>query len=1468
MGLFKRIIVDKQEQPVTTKQKIATRLSQRDPIEKLNLMEHSFNALTHAGVQIVGQLLKLVESGEIRAIHGLRSTSILEIEVKLAQLEIADNSEVEANSNATPDQNDVPLSREVPVEKSSLIQPPPTQLHTDNQAVGEIEEQVKSSESPIISEGDANLDTMPDQNDAFLLQEDAPEEPSSPQHSPNPLIHTESQTVGEVTQHVESTEIQTTSEAEANIDTTPDQSAVSLSQEDSIERLSLTRHTLNLLKHTDIQTVGDLLQWFESGRLQTIPALGRISILEIEDELARMNPLDDIKGEANSGVTPDQNDVSFSQEDVAEETSLPQHSPNPPIHTESQTVEEDTHHVESAEIQTIVETEVNVDAIPDQNDISLSQEDAAEEPSLTEHSPNPSIHTESQTVREGTQHIESSELQTISEAEADTNETSDQKDVSLSQEDSTKKITLNRDALNRLKQTDVRTVGQLLQWVQSGKSQTIAEAEADTNETSDQKDVPLSREDSTEEPSLTEHSPNPLIDTDSQTIGEDTQQIESSEYHTTSEIEANTDATLSQDDVSLSREDSIEKLNLTEYSFNALTALGVQTVGEVLNLVESGKHRPISTLGRKFILEIERKLAQVKLLDDSETEANTDATLSKDDVSSSRKDLIEEPNLTQHSPNPPIHTESQTVGEVGQQVESTESPITSEAEANTNATPSRNDIYLSRGDTIEKLSLSQRTLNVLKNADIWMVGELLQLVELGRLRAIRGLGRKSISEIEKRLAQVRIHDNYAYLSKEDSIGQLNLRNRSFNAFTRIGIQTIGQVLKLVESGQLQTIPALGRKSILEIKTKLAQVKILNDSEVGANTDAIPDRNDGHLSLEDPIDWLYLTPRSFNMLMHANIQTIGELLQLVESNGLRIIRGLEQKSILEIKEKLIQAKFLNDSEIEANTDTIPWVVVRWQSELVMKQLSKGLLHEEAIIAETSIKDWLAGIETAESNRVYKVLATILSSSLNICEEVEFFLNQIPGQYLMTVLLAEHGLEPKNLRETGDEIGISRERVRQIRRGIKDKATSIINLKTRPDLLRMQSALFIARDLGLDITYEQWTQRIRSSGLIGNWTSQDYAGTDAVEAMIAICNLLTDCKIPCLQMPKNLQYAVQFAAEGKPNVPAKMLHAVDTLPDQAKRLIDRHTKFSGGVYARWLSQEMEIELEEVTNILQGLGYKALSKGWFTSHQISYSDVFHRCLRQMFQYCGRLGIEDICAGIRYGISRSGSSVPAYLAGKDTDGSVFPVPPPDVMAEILRTGSYQSEDELYYWEGTYDEKLSKGEIIIMNCLEQIGPVLHHSELVHAFIERELSLPALSATLNSSPLFDKVESGLYKLRGKEVTHQDIERAKAAGKPQSLRPEIEYDTDGNIIVRVTLSAIAVGSGTILCERFPDLSGADWECYVGSERAGELNAVENEFRRLKKPFELLNCQPGERVKFTFNTWERRVTIEKEEGNAEN
>ena len=451
---------------------------------------------------------------------------------------------------------------------------------------------------------------------------------------------------------------------------------------------------------------------------------------------------------------------------------------------------------------------------------------------------------------------------------------------------------------------------------------------------------------------------------------------------------------------------------------------------------------------------------------------------------------------------------------------------------------------LSEEDSIEELHLTNRSFNALSGARVRTIGEVRQLVESRQLTSIRGLGKKSILEIKESLAQAKIHDvseveahtyvtpdrNAASFSKEDRIEKLDLSVRSFNALTNAGCQTIGEVLQLVDSGQLGRIRALGRKSISEIKGELAQVKFTEDLGIEANTDTTLNQNYILISLKDSIEALNLTTDSLRALARADIRTVENLLQFVEFGDLQTVREIGTQCILEIANMLplmkiqdnpevaswtpsdvwrwLVSKILRDSEVEsiARRDEIPKRVVEWQLQFVSKQLSRGLLHEDAEIAGKSIREWGEATETTESNQAYQVLSTILSGSINICEEIEHFLSYFPGQNCMAILLFRYGPEPKTLRQTGVELGVSRERVRQLENEIKNKTISISGLKSRPALLRMQSALLIARDLGLDITYENWTQRIRSSGLVGDWTIQDYAGTDPIEAMIAIANLL--------------------------------------------------------------------------------------------------------------------------------------------------------------------------------------------------------------------------------------------------------------------------------------------------------------------------------------------------------------------------
>jgi hypothetical protein len=643
--------------------------------------------------------------------------------------------------------------------------------------------------------------------------------------------------------------------------------------------------------------------------------------------------------------------------------------------------------------------------------------------------------------------------------------------------------------------------------------------------------------------------------------------------------------------------------------------------------------------------------------------------------------------------------------------------------------------------------------------------------------------------------------------------------------------------------------------------------------------------DNYLSPEASIDELGLSIRPLNALKRANIHTIRELFRLRDTGRLQDVRNIGQKSLIEIENSLARMPRVVAPESSAKLDSCPsdtvsaqtnalmdqanqpvddfntflTSVVTWQVGLIEKQISAGLLHRKAKIAGRSIMYWLSAVDSIDHHQLFETMASVLGTSINICEELLFLFDQIPHNYL-GVLLSRYGLQAKKLEDIGGEIGVTRERVRQI--GVKlekrigarviskVRAESASDLAWTPSLVRMQSALLAAKDMGLDITYKQWERDIRLSGLVGSWPSSDYITIDPVESMIAVCNLLADHKIRELSIPDNLNYAIQLVVSGMPNLQARILHIRQRLPKATRKQIRRHALFSGGANAKWLSHELQEEVAHVRDALQALGYKAFSEDWFVpsvegqDYKIHQKDCFHHSLRKMFQYCGPLPIDEICSGIRYATSR-------------TD---YPVPPPNVMDQILQVYGYKKEGELYYWEGETGEELSRGEAIIMDCLHDNGPVVHHAELAQAFVDSELTFPSLHATLNRSPLFKRIETGLYKLRGTSVTRADIERAEAAGERVPVDPEIEYAKTGNIIVCATLSIIAVGTGVIFCERFPNLSG-EWICLVHRKGCGKLNATENEFRGLQKPFELLDCKTEDRLQFTFNTWDRTVAIEK-------
>jgi hypothetical protein len=297
----------------------------------------------------------------------------------------------------------------------------------------------------------------------------------------------------------------------------------------------------------------------------------------------------------------------------------------------------------------------------------------------------------------------------------------------------------------------------------------------------------------------------------------------------------------------------------------------------------------------------------------------------------------------------------------------------------------------------------------------------------------------------------------------------------------------------------------------------------------------------------PIDELGISIRTFNALKrYSNIDTVADLIRLVEAGQLREVRNIGTLSITEIEDILSHVRLTEPiktkddasrgylDNLVAETEVLraenanllrhlrQLAVV--QASAVRRQLASGLLHKDALVMGKSIADWLELVGRAEVGSVIAALSAILESSTNVCDELAYAFDQTSTRDL-TVLLSRYGGVVRTLDEIGKDMNLTRERVRQICvrlaeevevATIGSRSTTIAagmpakDLPIRPPLVRLQSALLRAKDMGLDISYAAWKEDILTSGLVGRLQPSNLRGFDPVELMLATCSASCDSK----------------------------------------------------------------------------------------------------------------------------------------------------------------------------------------------------------------------------------------------------------------------------------------------------------------------------------------------------------------------
>lgn len=192
-------------------------------------------------------------------------------------------------------------------------------------------------------------------------------------------------------------------------------------------------------------------------------------------------------------------------------------------------------------------------------------------------------------------------------------------------------------------------------------------------------------------------------------------------------------------------------------------------------------------------------------------------------------------------------------------------------------------------EDLEKLGLSNRTFNALRNNSIHSIAQLTELTEEALLR-LRGLGKGGLEDIKVNLGarglalsgQEPLIKSFA--ASDEGLTQLNLQNRTLNALQNNGITSITPLTQQNEESLLR-LPGLGRLGVEEIKTALSRRGL----SLAVNTET------------GDIERLGLTNRTLNALRSNGITSIAQLTSLTQED-LRV-PGLGQVGLEDIKSAL-------------------------------------------------------------------------------------------------------------------------------------------------------------------------------------------------------------------------------------------------------------------------------------------------------------------------------------------------------------------------------------------------------------------------------------------------------------------------------------------------------------------------------------------------------------------------------------
>lgn len=626
---------------------------------------------------------------------------------------------------------------------------------------------------------------------------------------------------------------------------------------------------------------------------------------------------------------------------------------------------------------------------------------------------------------------------------------------------------------------------------------------------------------------------------------------------------------------------------------------------------------------------------------------------------------------------------------------------------------------------------------------------------------------------------------------------LNFPNRMYHAFVRAKILTVGDLRDFYINRDKYHVRNIGEKSLSEIS------KALEELPNNPSVLAFEKRESVQLSFHDAkwegkasqsaIDILNLPTAIRGVLKSRGIKTVDDLRKTSDETLLRI-RLIGPKKLGEIRKILV------------DFDENPSVYVA---------------EKPVVIEEKKVITWAQIVE-------------------------DYFQNE--KDVYSFILISRFGYAPKTLEEIAAELGVTRERVRQIQEAVAVRYLNHIRLSGGAGLLGRIEKIF--SEHGDSLSLFSLKAILKRDGVLGQFSepvvTEFIRNLDLLETMICWLNLISNKKytLPPVEFSVDID---DLAKSGRISIRD---HAIlMNISKREKRKIRRKVLFTGGITVKESSKILSKDERITVLLLKTQNLQKTDDEWFTFKSLTDDQDNSKIpLRiaglKMLAVTPIMDLDTFHDGLRRHASRFYSGVaPIY-----------------VIEHILPILGFDVKDSQVSTSLSTKGILSKSEQCFISAIRKNDGIASFIEIAEEFFLHNLSLPAVSVTLKRSPIVEKVNEGFHKLRGTKITWQDIENAQKRQKRFAQDDEITHGLDGVVRMKFTINSYAFLTGVVGAGSIKELSGS-WEVLDEGIQLGDAKIDEAYLWGLAKIFKKLEVKMGERMELAFNTWNRTLSVRK-------